>query len=124
MKRSNLFQLAPTADEHQTLRELAINCAKLWNEVNYLHHQQYGNYLKLDWNPQLYKKYVPLVGSATAQQVVRKNNEGWRAFLALKRMEKNGKLPSTIRRVNPPGYWKRDGRYVLRILFRCDSYHL
>jgi len=24
----------------------------------------------------------------------------------------------------PPGYWKRDGRYVLRILFRCDSYHI
>jgi putative transposase len=124
MKRSNLFQLAPTADQHHTLRELGVNCAKLWNEVNYLHHQQYGNYLRLDWNPQLYKKYVPLVGSATAQQVVRKNNEGWRAFLALKRMEKNGKLPSTIKRVNPPGYWKRDGRYVLRILFRCDSYHI
>jgi putative transposase len=39
-------------------------------------------------------------------------------------MEKNGKLPFTIRRVMPPGYWKRDGRYVLRILFRCDSYHI
>jgi len=80
--------------------------------------------LKLDWNPQVYKKYVPRVGSATAQQVVRKNNEAWRAFFALKRMEKNGELPSTIRRVKPPGYWKRDGRYMLRILFRCDSYHM
>jgi putative transposase len=39
-------------------------------------------------------------------------------------MEKNGKLPSTIKRVKPPGYWKRDGRYMLRILFRCDSYHI
>jgi len=53
MKRSNLFQLAPTADQHHTLRELGVNCAKLWNEVNYLHHQQYGNYLRLNWNPQL-----------------------------------------------------------------------
>ncbi|MCJ7457330.1 hypothetical protein MUP07_11430, partial [Candidatus Bathyarchaeota archaeon] len=43
---------------------------------------------------------------------------------ALKRMEKNGKLPSTIKQVKPPGYWKRDGRYMLRILFRCDSYHI
>jgi putative transposase len=124
MKRSNLFQLAPTADQHHTLRELGVKCAKLWNEVNYLHRQQYSDYLKLDWNPQAYKKYVPLVGSATAQQIVRKNNEAWRAFLALKRMEKNGELPSTIRRVNPPGYWKRDGRYLLRILFRCDSYQI
>ena len=124
MKRSNLFTLAPTVDQHQTLQEIAINCAKLWNEVNYLHRQQYSDYLKLDWNPQAYKKYVPLVGSATAQQIVRKNNEAWRAFLALKRMEKNGKLSSTIKRVKPPGYWKRDGRYVLRVLFRCDSYHI
>jgi len=42
---------------------------------------QYENYLRLDWNPQVYKRYVPLVGSATAQQIVRKNNEAWRAFL-------------------------------------------
>src|SRR3990170_8294504 len=117
MKRSNIFNLAPTREQHRLLQELAANCAKLWNEVNYLHRQQYENYLKLDWNPQAYKKYVLLVGSATAQQIVRKNNEAWRAFLALKRMEKNGKLPSTIKRAKLPGYWKRDGRYVLRILF-------
>ena len=72
----------------------------------------------------MYKRYVPLVGSATAQQIVRKNNEAWRSFLALKRIERNGKLPSTIKRVKPPGYWKREGRYVLRVLFRCDSYHI
>jgi putative transposase len=124
MKRTNLFSLAPTREQHRILQGLAVNCAKLWNEVNYLHRQQYSDYLKLDWNPQAYKKYVPLVGSATAQQIVRKNNEAWRAFLALKRMEKNGELPSTIRRANPPGYRKRDGRYMLRILFRCDSYHI
>jgi len=124
MKRSNLFSLKPTQQQHSVLQELAVNCAKLWNEVNYLHRQQYSDYVKLEWNPQVYKKYVPQVGSATAQQIVRKNNEAWRAFLALKRMEKNGKLPSTIKRVKPPGYWKRDGRYVLRILFRCDSYRI
>jgi putative transposase len=124
MKRSNLFNLAPTREQHRILHELATNCAKLWNEINYLHRQQYQNYLRLGWNPQAYKKYVPLVGSATAQQIVRKNNEAWRAFLALKRMEKNGKLSSTIKQVKPPGYWKRDGRYMLRILFRCDSYHM
>jgi putative transposase len=124
MNRSNLFSLKPTQQQHSVLQELAVNCAKLWNEVNYLHRQQYSDYVKLEWNPQVYKKYVPQVGSATAQQIVRKNNEAWRAFLALKRMEKNGKLPSTIKRVKPPGYWKRDGRYVLRILFRCDSYRI
>jgi hypothetical protein len=29
---------------------LAVNCAKLWNEVNCLHCQQYENYLRLDWS--------------------------------------------------------------------------
>ncbi|MGB9024031.1 MAG: transposase [Candidatus Bathyarchaeia archaeon] len=124
MKRTNLFNLAPTSEQHRILQGLAVNCAKLWNEINHLHRQQYSDYVKLDWNPQAYKRYVPRIVSATAQQVVRKNNEAWRAFLALKRMEKNGKLPSTIKRVKPPGYWKRDGRYMLRILFRCDSYHM
>jgi len=63
-----------------------VDCGKLWNEVNYLHRQQYSDYLKLDWNPQAYKRYVPLVGSAAVQQIVRKNNEATRSFLALKRM--------------------------------------
>jgi putative transposase len=89
MKRSNLFSLAPTQKQHSVLQELAVSCAKLWNEVNYLHRQQYSDYSKLGWNPEAYKEYIPLVGSATAQQIVRKNNEAWRAFLALKRMEKN-----------------------------------
>jgi len=124
MKRSNLFALAPTREQHHILKELGVNCAKLWNEVNYLHRQQYENYLKLDWNPQIYKKYVPLVGSATAQQIVRKNNEVWRSFLALKRLERRGKLPPTMKQVRMPGYWKRDGRYLLRPLFRCDSYRI
>jgi transposase len=39
-------------------------------------------------------------------------------------MEKTGGLPPTIRRAKVPGYWKRDERYLLRILFRCDSYHI
>jgi hypothetical protein len=55
MKRTNLFVLAPTPDEHHALQQLAVNCAKLWNEVNYIHRQQYQNYQKLDWNPRVYK---------------------------------------------------------------------
>jgi putative transposase len=124
MNRSNLFCLAPTREQHGILQELAMNCAKLWNEVNYLHRQQYGNYLRLDWNPRVYKNYVPLVGSATAQQIVRKNNEAWRSFLALKQLERRGSLPAGMKKVRTPGYWKRDERYILKILFRCDSYRV
>jgi len=124
MRRTNVFILVPTSEQHQILQERATNCAKLWNEVNYLHRQQYSNYSKLDWNPQAYKRYVPLVGSATAQQIVRKNNEAWRGFFVTKQMEKAGTLPPTMKGMNPPGYWKRNGQYVLKVLFRCDSYHI
>jgi len=89
MNRSNLFNLAPTREQHRIPEELAVNSAKLRNELNYLRRQQYENYLKLDRSPQVYKKYVPLVGSATAQQIVRKNNEAWRAFLVSRARESN-----------------------------------
>jgi hypothetical protein len=63
MNRSNLFSLAPTREQHHILEELTVNCVKLWNEINYFHRQQCENYMRLDWNPQGYKKHVPLVGS-------------------------------------------------------------
>ena len=89
MNRSNLFSLAPTREQRRIPEELAVNCAKVWNEVNYLRRQQYENCLRLDWSAQVYKKYVPLVGSAAAQQIVRKNNEAWRAFLVSRARESN-----------------------------------
>jgi hypothetical protein len=64
MKRTNLSSLAPTREQHRILQALAVNCANLWNEVNYPHRQQYSDYLKLDWNLQAYKKYVSLCASA------------------------------------------------------------
>jgi len=75
--------------------ELGFNCTKLWNEVNYDRRQAYDNYQRIDWTPKNYKKCVPLVGSATAQQVINKKNDAWRIFLALKRLERNGKTSFT-----------------------------
>ena len=48
----------------------------------------------------LYEKYAPLIGSATAQQVMNKNNEAWKSFLALKKLEDDGRLPEHVRAVN------------------------
>jgi putative transposase len=124
MKRANTFVLAPTRTQEAELRRRATSCAKLWNEVNYQRRQAYTNYQPIDWNSQTYKKYVPHVGSSTAQQVVRKNSEAWRSFLVLKRLERLGKLPPHVKKVSPPGYWKRDGRYELVILCRNDSYRI
>ncbi len=121
MKRTNTF----TIEDHPKLWELADNCARLWNELNFERRQAYIRYKKFSWYPKhLYKKYAPLVGSATAQQIVRKNNEAWRSFLKLKKLEKKGRLPPHIRKVSMPGYWKRNGRRELRIIVRNDCYKI
>ena len=104
MERANTF----TVEDHPTLWELADNCAKLYNEVNFERRQAYISYKKFSWHPKhLYKKYAPLIGSATAQQIIKKNNEAWKSFLALKELEAEGKLPEHITRVSMPRYWKR-----------------
>jgi len=109
VKRTNTF----IVEDNPALRELAENCARLWNELNFERRQAYIHYRKFSWHPKhLYEKYAPLIGSAITQQVIRKNNETWRSFLKLKRLEKLGRLPPHIRRVSMPRYWKRRGRNV------------
>jgi len=51
-----------------------------------------------------------------------KDNEAWRSFLALKRLEAEGRLPKHITRVSMPRYWKRNGKRELRIIVRNDCY--
>jgi len=121
MERTNTF----IVEGAPALWELADNCARLWNEVNFERRQAYIHYRKFSWYPKnLYRKYAPLIGSATAQQVINKNNEAWRSFLRLKRIKKSGKLPPHIRKVSMPRYWKRNGRRRLRIIIRNDCYKI
>ena len=121
MKRTNTF----IVEDSPVLRGLADNCARLWNELNFERRQAYIHYKKFSWYPKhLYRKYAPIIGSATAQQVIRKNNWAWRSFLKLKRLEKLGKLPPHIKKVSMPRYWKRRGKRELRIIIRNDCYRL
>ena len=121
MERTNTF----IVEGRPALWELADNCARLYNEVNFERRQAYIGYNKFEWYPKrFYAKYAPLVGSATAQQMINKNNEAWRSFLALKRLEAEGKLPEHITRVSMPRYWKKNGRRELRIIIRNDCYRI
>ena len=121
VRRTNTF----IVEDHPLLWELADNCARLWNELNFERRQAYINYKKFEWYPKhLYRKYASLIGSATAQQIIKKNNEAWRSFLKLKRLEKEGRLPPHIKRVSMPGYWKRNGRRELRVIIRNDCYKI
>jgi len=107
------------------LWELADGCARLWNEVNFERRQAYIHCRKFPWYPRhLYEKYAPLLGSATAQQIINKNSEAWRSFLKLKRLEGLGRLPKHVAKVSMPRYWKRNGRRELRVIVRGDCCRL
>ncbi|MFO7966483.1 MAG: transposase [Archaeoglobaceae archaeon] len=126
MRRTNTFKLKPTKHQEKRLLKLADGCSRLWNEVTYRRRRTFFNG-EMDWGTgEQYHKYKGLVGSAIAQQVIRKNNEAWKSFFALLKQYKEGNLPPHIDKVSPPGYWKdRDtGERYKKVLVRCDSYNL
>ena len=65
-----------------------------------------------------------MIGSATAQQILNKNNEAWKSFFALLKLRKKGELPPFITKVNPPGYRKKAGRRMLWTALRKDQYRI
>jgi len=126
MKRTNTFALTPTEKQHKRLLEIADACARLWNELNYRRRQSFFKG-EINWESRdLYDKYRSIIGSATAQQIQRKNNEAWRSFFALLKLRAKSKLPPHIQRVKPPCYWKdgKSGERKQLILVRCDCYRL
>jgi len=77
-KRTSVVRLVPGRDAEAKLKALCSLAFKLWNEVNYARRQQFfesnGVDLKATYR-EFYGKYKVLIGSATAQQVLNKNNE-------------------------------------------------
>lgn len=123
MRRTNSFSIKFRDD---VVFEIADNCSQLWNTVNYKRRQSFFKG-KIDWTTnEEYKQFSKQVGSATAQQIIRKNNNAWKSFFALLRLSEQGKLPQHIQRIRPPGYWKdRDtGRRKLKVLIRNDCYQV
>ncbi|MFB6360101.1 MAG: RNA-guided endonuclease InsQ/TnpB family protein [Halobacteriales archaeon] len=117
MRRTNTFAVRPlTGEDERLLRELLDASASLWNEVNYERRQQFFEGESV-WDTADYRKqYVGVLGSATAQQVIRKNSEAWRSFFAAR---ENGQNTA------PPGYWgNEDEERELRTYIRNDQYTL
>jgi len=117
VRRTNTFAVRPlSTEDEQLLRELLDASASLWNELNYERRQQFFDGESV-WDTADYRKqYVGVLGSATAQQVIRKNSEAWRSFFAA---HDDGEDTA------PPGYWgnEDDGR-ELRTYIRNDQYTL
>jgi len=115
VRRTNTFAVRPLSEQdEQLLRELLDASASLWNELNYERRQNFFDGDSV-WDTADYRKqYVGVLGSATAQQVIRKNSEAWRSFFAACEDGED---------IAPPGYWGNEeaGR-ELRTYIRNDSY--
>jgi putative transposase len=71
-----------------------------------------------------YEKYKTLIGSATVQQILNKNNEAWKSFFIMLKLKREGKLPPFITKVNPPGYRKKNNKRSLWTVLRRDQYRI
>jgi putative transposase len=127
MKRTSIVELVVDKSSEEKLKLLCSLSSKLWNEVNYARRRMFfekrGVDLKATYK-EFYEKYKTLIGSATAQQVLNKNDEAWRSFFKLLKLKKEGRLPPFITRVNPPGYKKKSNKRTLWTVLRRDQYRI
>ncbi|WP_240924328.1 transposase [Thermococcus sp. 21S7] len=126
MKRTVTVKLQPSKEQAKILFELADTGAKVWNRVNYLRRQQFFQEQIVDFNTTektVYEEFKREIGSATVQQIARKNSEAWRSFFSLLRKKRNGELPSWLK-PKPPNYLKEDGKRKPLIVLRNDQYKI
>jgi putative transposase len=98
--------------DEELLRRVMDATASLWNELTYERRRQFFDGESV-WDTEDYRKrYIVVLGSSSAQQAIRKNDQAWRGFF-------NSDDPDK----GLPGYWgnEEDGRY-LRWYGRCDRY--
>lgn len=132
MLRTDVALLKPSIEQEQELRRLAQHSALLWNQANYERRQAYFKRQKVptyvDQCKSLkYTAHFKTIGTGKGQALLKKLQESWNAFFALKRMQSQGKLPSHIRKIRPPKYWKdrKTGQTEIRMFcIRNDSYRI
>ncbi|NJD99865.1 transposase [Thermococcus sp. LS1] len=126
MKRSVTVKLQPSKAQEQILFQLADLGTKAWNEVNYHRRQLFFQKKPVDFNSTektVYEKYKREIGSATVQQIARKNAEAWRSFFSLAKKRKSKELPTWLK-PRPPNYLKEGGKRKPLIVLRNDQYRI
>ena len=83
-KRTVRLRLFPNRFKEETLFDIGLACARLWNELNYEKRQAFFNRelspkKRDEINKKYYHKYKGVLG-VNAGQVVNKNDEAWNAF--------------------------------------------
>ncbi|WP_087035849.1 RNA-guided endonuclease InsQ/TnpB family protein [Thermococcus litoralis] len=122
MKRTVTVKLHPSKAQEKTLKELVLISSKVWNRVNYLRRQEFFEGKPVDFiktEKIVYEEFKTEIGSATVQQICRKNAESWRSFFSLLRKKRNGELSNWFK-PKPPNYIKEGSL----IVFRNDQYKI
>jgi putative transposase len=91
----------------------------------YFKHRRIPNYSRQCKGFKHAKPFKEL-GTCKAQALLSKLNEAWASALALKKQQREGRLPANIRKVRMPGYLKDRGTgapIADRIYVRNDGYH-
>jgi len=127
--RTVRLRLLPTKQQDKRLHKIAGTCSKLWNQINYARRKMFFEEKRVNIEEtykEFYERYKKVVGSVTTQQVLNKNNEAWNSFFKLLKLKKEGKLPPSIKKLTPPGYWKDKtlGKREEMIIIRSDRYYV
>jgi putative transposase len=127
MKRTCVVELVVDEETEKRLKQLCDLSSKLWNEVNYARLKAWMEKRSIDFKgtyKEFYEKYKQLIGAATAQTIIRKNNNAWKTFFRLLELKREGRLPPFIKEVNPPGYKKKRKSRTLWTVIRKDRYKM
>jgi len=111
LKRSSVVVLAVDKVAEAKLKLLCSLSSRLWNEVSYARRRMFCEKRGVDFKAtykEFYEKYKVLIGSATAQQVLNKNDEAWKSFLRLLKLKK-GEEATTVHEQNQPTRLHEEG---------------
>jgi len=120
-------ELIVDEETEKKLKQLCDLSSKLWNEVNYVRLRMWLEKKPIDFEAtcrEFYEKYKQLIGSATTQTIIRKNDGAWRGFFELLKLKKGGRLPLFVKKVSPPGYKKKRKSRVMWTIIRKDQYEM
>jgi len=128
MRRTNKLRLRPTEEQEKVMLNLCEMSAVLWNKLNYIRRQSFfeGRFKWEECVAELYKEFKRIIGAATAQQIIRKNDSAWKSFFTLLKLKGEGSLPPHIHNISPPRYWKdrKTAKRRLMTVIRNDVYRI
>jgi putative transposase len=126
-QRTKTYTAEPVTDRYrQCLFDWLAAHAPLWNQITYRRRQEYFSEDGDVWDAEysdLYDDYAPILGTATCQQLARKNSETWRSHFRILEKYHDDTDRSVTEKPEPPGYWgNRDEGYELHGFVRNDLY--